>query len=175
MQQSRYPFAFNILSDGGNYPRGDIFLVHGLYGDAKETWTYHPSSSDPQKTAKKHGKFHFRIHKSVSSRSPDLSKASSTQNEPGKSYFWPETLLFNDYPDHAIITCQYRSSTSDFFRDHNHSGSAYDIAGAFLRELVAWKSQFPLRPSAFICHSLGGIIAALVTVLPQEILLILNY
>lgn len=153
------------IHGGGQKPVGDIVLIHGLYGDVHGTWMSSQMSSQFVQLAT-HSKHHFRFWMNKSdgftSRQGQTHDDLSDESRQNHPCYWPKDFLAQDFANHRIFACQYRSDVGQFLGEGDQPGSAIRMAKSLLSQIVRVRKSCYFRPLAFVYHTLGGCLAYLV-------------
>ncbi|KAK2794333.1 hypothetical protein FQN52_008691 [Onygenales sp. PD_12] len=139
----------------------DIVFIHGLQGDARNTWTWEPARAQghTERNGNRRNTFSklWSRRKRAGGASADIARGGQGGRVGGSAVFWPKDLLAADFPTARIMTFGYDSIITQGYKTVNQ-GSLFSHSRNLLYELVQKRRPVPKRGLVFIAHSLGGII-----------------
>ena len=100
---------------------------------------------------------HKRTESGCSDKEVEVDEADGKEEVQGKTVFWPEDLLKEDFPRARVMTFGYNTSiTQGYYAAHQ--GNIFSHARDLLYKLEAKRRNAAKRDLVFIAHSLGGIL-----------------
>ena len=149
-------YGLTLLATGGTSPALDVFFVHGLQGDPKDTWLFKGKSNGRNDDGTPKRKLWNRRKKGKQTNS-SASTSGIAASDDGDCY-WPADLLARDLPTARIYTYGYDSSISHFFNGPANQSTITDNGRALLTSIASSRRDCCARPLLLIVHSLGGIV-----------------